>query len=116
MSDQPKYQWTGVWTTVRNGISINENITLRMDDREEIFDLRKTILDKIAPSSVSFPNDEGTVAQTRTQEQAPLCSVHGTPMTLKPAGVSKAGKAYPAFWACATRNADGSFCKSKPKE
>ena len=24
------------------------------------------------------------------------------------------GKAYPAFWACQVKNADGTFCKAKP--
>ena len=47
--------------------------------------------------------------------ETPICSVHGTPMTLRPAGISKStGKAYEAFWACAEKNPDGSFCRAKP--
>jgi hypothetical protein len=43
------------------------------------------------------------------------CAVHGVEMTLKPAGVSKAGRSYPAFWSCGVIT-DGSFCKWKPDQ
>jgi len=42
------------------------------------------------------------------------CPVHALPWTLKPAGVSKAGKAYNAFHTCTSRNADNSYCSMKP--
>lgn len=42
------------------------------------------------------------------------CQQHNIPFTLKPAGTTKAGKAYNAFWACSGKNPDGSFCKNKP--
>jgi hypothetical protein len=41
------------------------------------------------------------------------CPDHGIPWTLKPAGVSKAGKAYDAFWKCDGKT-DGEFCRNKP--
>ena len=41
------------------------------------------------------------------------CPDHQIPWQLKPAGVSKAGKAYDAFWTCSGRS-DGQFCKRKP--
>lgn len=44
-----------------------------------------------------------------------LCPVHGTPWIIKPAGVSKAGKRYSAFYKCAERDADG-FCNEKPQQ
>jgi hypothetical protein len=42
------------------------------------------------------------------------CPQHRLAWTLKPAGVSKAGKAYAPFYTCSQKNADGSFCSSKP--
>jgi hypothetical protein len=42
------------------------------------------------------------------------CPTHALPWTLKPAGVSKAGKAYNAFYTCTGRNADNSYCSMKP--
>jgi hypothetical protein len=42
------------------------------------------------------------------------CPTHGMPWTLKPAGVSKAGKSYNAFYTCTGRNTDNSYCSSKP--
>jgi len=44
----------------------------------------------------------------------PLCGIHNIPMKLKPAGVSKAGKPYNAFWSCGIKNPDGTWCAYKP--
>ena len=41
------------------------------------------------------------------------CPDHRTAWSFKPAGVSKAGKAYNAFYACGGKS-DGQFCKRKP--
>jgi hypothetical protein len=41
------------------------------------------------------------------------CPDHRTPWSFKPAGVSKMGKAYNAFYACGGKT-DGQFCKRKP--
>jgi hypothetical protein len=41
------------------------------------------------------------------------CPDHRTAWQLKPAGVSKAGKAYNAFYACSGKS-NGEFCKRKP--
>ena len=41
------------------------------------------------------------------------CPGHRTAWQFKPAGVSKAGKAYNAFYACGGKT-DGQFCKRKP--
>ena len=44
----------------------------------------------------------------------PTCEIHGTEATVKPAGVSKStGRAYQSFYACPTKNEDGSFCQFK---
>lgn len=42
------------------------------------------------------------------------CPTHDTPWTVKPGGVSKAGKAYNAFWKCDGKNPDGTWCTKKP--
>lgn len=41
------------------------------------------------------------------------CSTHRTPWVLKPAGVSKAGKEYAAFWSCGAKDGSG-WCRNKP--
>lgn len=41
------------------------------------------------------------------------CPVHNVPWTVKPSGVSKAGKPYRAFWKCAERDGD-TYCDQKP--
>ena len=46
------------------------------------------------------------------QEGVPTCS-HGIPFTLQPAGVSKAGKAYRAFWQARHKVPSGEWCKEK---
>ena len=43
-----------------------------------------------------------------------VCPNHGTPWSVKAAGVSKAGKAYSAFFKCDGKNPDGTFCQKKP--
>ena len=49
---------------------------------------------------------QGTTVPQK-QSNAPICAVHGTPMTER---IGNYGK----FWSCATKNADGSWCKFKP--
>lgn len=59
----------------------------------------------------------GTVqVQQPVQPVAPVvCGIHGTPMKLIPAGVSKStGKPYNSFMACQSANADGTRCNWKP--
>ena len=43
------------------------------------------------------------------------CPEHAIRWTLKPAGTSKAGKDYDAFWKCDGKT-DGEFCKAKPSK
>jgi len=44
-----------------------------------------------------------------------VCPNHGTPWSIKPAGVSKTtGKAYNAFYKCDGKNPDNSYCTKKP--
>jgi|GEM_PF-2099740 len=53
------------------------------------------------------------VGQTSAVDEGYACPEHGLLWTLKPAGTSKAGKAYDAFWKCDGRTND-EFCKAKP--
>lgn len=46
----------------------------------------------------------------QTPQAEYYCETHDRPLVLRPAGVSKQGKEYPAFWAC-TEKTDGKFCK-----
>lgn len=52
------------------------------------------------------------VSQTKSQspEAQFYCSVHDNSMILRPAGTTKQGTPYKAFWAC-TKKDNGSFCK-----
>lgn len=43
-----------------------------------------------------------------------ICPIHGKRWTVKPAGVSKAGKPYSAFYKCAERDENG-YCNEKPQ-
>jgi hypothetical protein len=90
---------------------------VRCDDLGE-FDAACDEMENRIPSNKAFP-DDGIGKQIATAPEqatnAPVCGVHGTPMIMKPAGVSKStGRAYPAFWSCSTRNVDGTYCSYKP--
>jgi len=54
-------------------------------------------------------NGVGNNAADHGTASAPLCPVHGTSM------VKRNGR-YGEFWACPTKNADGSWCKAKPNK
>ncbi len=46
----------------------------------------------------------------QTPEAKYFCSVHGDPLVVQPAGTSKQGKKFNAFWKCNHKD-NGSFCK-----
>lgn len=104
-----RYQWS------KMSPDRSEQVVVRTDSYDEFIESIK--LAKGVLPQVAFPNDSGNIATPpeKAQEEAPKCGVHGTPMTLKPAGVSKAGRAYPAFWSCGQRNADNTYCSFRPK-
>lgn len=104
-----KYQYTAMWTN-KDGVS--ENFTLRMDSWDELKTARDQALAtrNVSPQSavVSQP------VASPVPQNVPVCSVHGTTKVLRPPGVNKTtGKPYDAFYACPTKNADGSYCKAK---
>ena len=115
--EEHKFQWTGAFSKAVNGVMISENFTFRMDSREELEVERKNVLDKLTPSSKSFPEDEGDMAHEETTSQSPMCAVHRTPMTFKQAGISKkTGKPYAGFWSCGIKNTDNTFCNYRPEK
>lgn len=91
-----------------------EQVVIRTDSMDHADKL--IIWAKTKLSQPSFPNDAGpSVTSPGTGiTPAPMCGNHHVYMTLRPAGVSKTGRHYPAFYACPERGADGSFCAYKP--
>lgn len=74
------------------------------------------------PRPISSPASGGgnrgggnVVTATKTapqpDENAPICPIHGRPRRLVPAGVSKNGKRYGAFYGgCPEKDAQGNYC------
>lgn len=110
MNDCPKFQYS------KFSPDRSEQWVIRTDLWDELVEYRSKTLE-IIPKGAAFPNDEGPMVtpQSQVQTPAPVCQVHQVPMNLKPAGVSKTGRAYPAFWSCGVRNGDGGFCTYRAK-
>ena len=83
------------------------------------------------PQQTSFPNTNQIVApqterpplppntvpyQERNADSAGSCPAGHGAWTIKPAGTSKAGKAYRAFWKCDGKTPDGRYCDEKPSK
>lgn len=70
-----------------------------------------------AAAMPDFPPSEyedlPVAATPQTETVLGRCPKHDLAWTVKPAGVSKTGKPYSAFWKCAGRDDDG-FCNRKP--
>jgi hypothetical protein len=61
------------------------------------------------------PVDYEPVGIPATDPVLSVCPNHGTPWSIKPAGVSKTtGKAYQSFYKCDGKNPDNSYCTKKP--
>jgi len=61
------------------------------------------------------PVDYEPVGIPATDPVLSVCPNHGTPWSIKPAGVSKTtGKPYSAFYKCDGKNPDNSYCTKKP--
>lgn len=71
--------------------------------------------DEYRPVAAAVQHQEQRVQQIVQQDAAlGVCPTHGTAWTVKPGGVSKAGKSYNAFWKCSGKNADDTYCNLKP--
>lgn len=53
------------------------------------------------------PASQAPTAPQNTISNGPRCPIHGAPMAQRQGP-------YGTFWACPTKNADGSYCKAKP--
>lgn len=82
---------------------------VRCDDWEE-FKTAKQNMETLLPKTAAFPDDTGNIATPPSAVAAPVpvCGVHGLPMK------QRTGQ-YGMFWACGQKNADGTWCKVKPK-
>src|SRR5688500_18184495 len=58
--------------------------------------------------------DEPAQLKPQVDQGLGKCPTHGTAWTIKAGGISKNGKAYPAFWRCAQKDGDA-FCNEKPQ-
>ena len=77
-----------------------------------------SIGERIESIAVDFmnPNAVKSALEGLQGSDGGACGQHGMPWTLKPAGVSKAGKPYNAFFTCTGKNSDGSYCREKPNQ
>jgi len=73
---------------------------------------RAVSVDSVKPSQPSVLSTDVAVAAAMLFAEGE-CPDHRTAWQFKPAGVSKAGKEYNAFYACGGKT-DGQFCKRKP--
>lgn len=97
--------------TVQVETDESEKVSDAFNDAQVIYD---QIVAKYGLKASSSPTKTSN-ASPQDAESAPICMVHGVPMNRRPGGVSKTGRAYPAFWACPIKNDDGSFCNYKPR-
>lgn len=73
---------------------------------------RPLSVDSVRASQPSVSTSDVAVAAAMLFAEGE-CPDHRTAWSHKPAGVSKAGKAYNAFYACSGKS-NGDFCKRKP--
>lgn len=70
------------------------------------------------PNMPEFPpleyEDLPVAATPQTEPLLGRCPAHDRAWTVKPAGVSKAGKSYTAFFKCDGKDSDGTYCNRKP--
>lgn len=94
-------------------------LTMRAETVSEVLKQFQTIMPFIKNSGYKNVWDKEPITrvlpeQTPVVQNAPICGIHGVPMTWK-SGISKTnGKPY-AFFACSTKNANGTWCNYQPK-
>lgn len=94
----------------RNGKDPNK--TIKMAQKSAFIDavLRASGLsDFFTQDLEDMPKDQIS-SSTQTPEAEFFCDTHDRPLVIQPAGVSKQGKTYKAFWKC-NEKIDGKFCK-----
>lgn len=99
-------------------INGNPGFVVKANTAEEIDELLKSSL----PIFKKFKTAVDTYREKQMAESTPppgqtqdnmICKIHNTPMIWKTGFSKKSNKPY-AFWACPTKNPDGSFCQYKP--
>jgi hypothetical protein len=112
---EPGYKHTISFSYQKNGVAVSEYFSTWAKTYKELEDSREFTLKKI-PSTTAFPDDEGPIATApeNTVQATPVCGVHKIPMKLRPAGTSRNGSPYPAFWACTSPAVNGIYCKYRP--
>ena len=73
---------------------------------------RPLSVDSVRVSQPSLPTSDVAVAAAMLFAEGE-CPDHRTAWSFKPAGTSKAGKPYNAFYACSGKS-NGTFCQRKP--
>lgn len=108
MSDQSKYQISIVFTRELGGISINENHTMRNDDKKEIYKDREELIEKLTRTKTTTYDESDNPVDPPPPyvHKIPICTVHKTPM------VSRKGR-FGDFWSCPTKLANKTWCKDK---
>lgn len=74
---------------------------------------RAVSVDSVSQSQPSVLSTDVAVAAAMLFAEGE-CPDHRTAWQFKPAGVSKAGKAYNAFYSCGGKDGSGQYCKRKP--
>jgi hypothetical protein len=74
---------------------------------------RAVSVDSVRHSQPSVSTSDVTVAAAMLFAEGE-CPDHRTAWSFKPAGVSKLGREYQAFYACGGKDGGGQFCKRKP--
>jgi hypothetical protein len=69
-------------------------------------------LSPVKPGSVETSGTVAVTDRVELSEGENWCPVHGLAWVLQPAGTSKTGAPYDAFWKCSSK--DKPFCKEKP--
>ena len=95
---------TGVWNC--------EFINWTVDSTSELgpdMDILKAKMEKYIEENFpkTEPKQSGALPGLNNTETAKLCPICGIPMKLVPAGISKKGSPYNAFWACPARCGKG---------
>lgn len=90
----------------------------------DLYDEVPTTQGQGTPSGSAVPPVEAPVQsapqavspQPAAADDGSVCPDHGFEWKLQPGGVSRAGKAYDAFWKCGGKTPSGGYCQQKPSK
>jgi hypothetical protein len=95
-------------------INGNPGFVINVDTPEELDQAIANCLPifKKFKTAVDTYREKQIIAATNPPGAIPDCPIHHVPMSWKTGVSRKTGKSY-AFWSCAVKNPDGSFCPGK---